>query len=101
MFERLLEPGCTESPACQCGGEMNIAAIETLPQGSEGEQREALKAYAFSVWQLPAFDHVTEVAWRLAVEFADSNGCSGGRDFLKRFNANRERYSCEATRRKQ
>jgi hypothetical protein len=20
MFERLLEPGCTESPACQCGG---------------------------------------------------------------------------------
>jgi hypothetical protein len=32
MFERLLEPGCTESPACQCGGEMNIAAIETLPQ---------------------------------------------------------------------
>ena len=35
MFERLLEPGCTESPACQCGGEMNIAAIETLPQGSD------------------------------------------------------------------
>ena len=32
MFERLLEPGCTESPACQCGGEMNIAAIETLPR---------------------------------------------------------------------
>jgi hypothetical protein len=62
---------------------------------------QALKAYAFSVWQLPAFDHVTEVAWRLAVEFADSNGCSGGRDFLKRFNANRERYSCETTRRKQ
>jgi hypothetical protein len=62
---------------------------------------QALKAYAFSVWQLPAVDHVTEVAWRLAVEFADSNGCSGGRDFLKRFNANRERYSCEATRRKQ
>jgi hypothetical protein len=32
MFERLLEPGCTESPACQCGGEMNIASIETLPR---------------------------------------------------------------------
>ena len=35
MFERLLEPGCTESPACHCGGEMQIAAIEMLPQGSD------------------------------------------------------------------
>jgi hypothetical protein len=62
----------------------------------------ALKAYAFSVWQVLAFDGVTEAAWRLAVEFADSNGCSGGREFLKRFNASPERYSCEAaTRREQ
>jgi hypothetical protein len=43
MFERLLEPGCTESPACQCGGEMNIAAIETLPQGSDA----AVRIYRF------------------------------------------------------
>ena len=38
MFERLLEPGCTESPACQCGGEMNIAAIEKLPQFSGSDR---------------------------------------------------------------
>jgi hypothetical protein len=38
MFEQLLEPGCTESPACQ-GGEMNIAAIETLPHGSDAAIR--------------------------------------------------------------
>jgi hypothetical protein len=55
---------------------------------------QALKAYATYVWQQAAFDHVTEGAWRLAVEFADSNGCSGGRDFLKRFIANPERYGC-------
>jgi hypothetical protein len=55
---------------------------------------QALKAYASSVWQQAAFDHVTEGAWRLAVEFADSNGCSGGRDFPKRFIANPERYEC-------
>ena len=35
MFERLLELGCTESPACQCGGEMHVSAIETLPEGSD------------------------------------------------------------------
>jgi len=55
---------------------------------------QALKAYAFSVWRNSDCDHVTEAAWRLSVEFADSNGRSGGRDFLKRFNTDRERYSC-------
>jgi hypothetical protein len=55
---------------------------------------EALKAYAFCVWRNTSSDYVTEAAWRLSVEFADSNGCSGGRDFLKRFNADPERYSC-------
>jgi hypothetical protein len=59
---------------------------------------QALKAYAFFVWRKSDRDDATEAAWRLAVEYADSNGCSGGRDFLKRFNANSERYSCEATR---
>ena len=55
----------------------------------------ALKAYAFSIWRDPSCDHVTAAAWRLSVEFAESNGCSGGRDFLKRFNADPKRYSCE------
>jgi len=36
MFERLLEPGCTESPTCQCGKQMEIAAIERFPEGTEG-----------------------------------------------------------------
>jgi hypothetical protein len=54
---------------------------------------QALKAYAFSVWRKPGCDYVTEAAWRLSVEFADSDGRSGGRDFLKRFNADPERYS--------
>jgi hypothetical protein len=58
---------------------------------------QALKAYAFCVWQNSSCDYVTEAAWRLAVEFADSNGCSGGRDFPKRFSAEPERHSC-ATR---
>jgi hypothetical protein len=39
MFERLLEPGCTESPACQCGGEMQVAVIESLPEGSDAAVR--------------------------------------------------------------
>jgi hypothetical protein len=46
-------------------------------------------------------DDAAEAAWRWAVEFADSNGCSGGRGSLKRFNANRERCSCDAMRREQ
>ena len=32
-FERLLEPGCTERPACRCGQEMEVARIELLPEG--------------------------------------------------------------------
>jgi len=28
FFERLLEPGCTELPACRCGKEMTVARIE-------------------------------------------------------------------------
>jgi hypothetical protein len=63
-----------------------------------GWSMRALKAYAMLVWQQPPSDQVTEAAWRLAVEFADSNGRSGGRDFLKRFSVNPERYSSEATR---
>lgn len=39
MFERLLEPGCTESPACQCGNAMDIASIEVLPEGSDAAVR--------------------------------------------------------------
>lgn len=39
MFERLLEPGCTESPACQCGEAMQIASIEVLPEGSDAAVR--------------------------------------------------------------
>ena len=30
QFERLLVPGCTESPACQCGEAMDVATIEIL-----------------------------------------------------------------------
>jgi hypothetical protein len=39
MFERLLEPGCTESPACQCGDAMEIASMEVLPEGSDAAVR--------------------------------------------------------------
>jgi hypothetical protein len=58
MFERLLEPGCTESPACQCGCEMQIAAIETLPQGSEAAVRiyrcdECPREMRLTVWAAP------------------------------------------------
>jgi hypothetical protein len=38
-FERLLEPGCTESAACRCGEEMEIASIERLPEGSDADVR--------------------------------------------------------------
>jgi hypothetical protein len=34
-FERLLVPGCTELPACQCGKEMQIASLERLPARSD------------------------------------------------------------------
>jgi hypothetical protein len=39
MFVRLLEPGCTESPACQRRAEMKIATIETLPEGTNAAVR--------------------------------------------------------------
>jgi len=39
MFERLLEPGCTESPACHCGESMEIASMEMLPEGSDAPIR--------------------------------------------------------------
>jgi hypothetical protein len=64
---------------------------------TSGWSIEALKAYAFSIWQQSASDDVTEAAWRLAVEFADSDGCSGGRNFLKRFSVNPERYLVRST----
>jgi hypothetical protein len=54
---------------------------------------QARKAYALSVWGNSDCDHISDAEWRLSVEFADSNGCSGGRGFLKRFNANPEHYS--------
>ena len=38
-FERLLEPGCTEVPACRCGADMEIARIERLPQGCDADVR--------------------------------------------------------------
>ena len=38
-FERLLEPGCTERPACRCGKEMEIARVEQLPDGSDADVR--------------------------------------------------------------
>jgi hypothetical protein len=58
MFERLLEPGCTESPACQSGGEMLIATIETLPQGSDAAVRtyrcdECQREMRLTVWAAP------------------------------------------------
>src|SRR6516165_7645665 len=38
-FERLLEPGCTESPVCRCGREMEVARIEQLPEGTDADLR--------------------------------------------------------------
>jgi hypothetical protein len=55
----LLEPGCTESPACQCGGEMNVAASEMLPEGSDAAVRvyqcdECQREMRLTVWaELP------------------------------------------------
>jgi hypothetical protein len=51
MFERLLEPGCTESPACQCGSEMHVAAIEILPEGSDAAVR--VYQWRLTVWAEP------------------------------------------------
>jgi hypothetical protein len=94
-----------------CDADYNAArnACSKVIPGEEGDLRakldnalkagwsiQALKAYAFIVWRNSGCDYVTEAAWRLSVEFADSKGRSGGRDFLKRFNADPEPYSCVA-----
>jgi hypothetical protein len=104
----MTEKTLTEAKAHR-DGDYNAArrACSKVLPGEEGDLRakldsalksgwsiQALKAYALSVWQNSGLDYVTEVAWRLSVEFADSSGCSGGRDFLKRFNADPKRYSC-------
>jgi hypothetical protein len=34
-FERLLVPGCTELPACQCGQEMLVARTESSPKRTD------------------------------------------------------------------
>jgi hypothetical protein len=34
-FERLLVPGCTELPTCQCGKEMDIARTHSVPESTE------------------------------------------------------------------
>ena len=38
-FERLLEPGCTERPACRCGKEMEVARIKLLPEATDADVR--------------------------------------------------------------
>jgi hypothetical protein len=76
------------------GGDLSAKLEDAL---RSGWSIEALKAYAFSIWQQSASHDVSDAAWRLAVEFADSNGCSGGRDFLKRFSANPEPYLVRPT----
>jgi hypothetical protein len=58
MFERLLEPGCTESPTCQCGSEMHVAAMEILPEGSDAAVRvyqcdECQREMRLTVWAEP------------------------------------------------
>jgi hypothetical protein len=58
MFERLLESGCIESPMCHCGRETQIAAIETLPQGSDAVVRvyrcdECQREMRLTVWAAP------------------------------------------------
>ena len=63
-------------------GDLSAKLEEAL---TSGWSIETLKAYAFSIWQQSASDDITEAAWRLAVEFTDSDGCSGGRNFLNRF----------------
>jgi hypothetical protein len=87
---------CREAPPAE-GGDLGAKLDDAL---KSGWSIEALKAYAFSVWRDPGCDHVTDAGWRLSVEFADSNGCGGGRDFLKRFKAEPERiFVRKATRR--
>ena len=75
-------------------GDLSAKLEEAL---RSGWSIEALKAYAFSIWQQSASDEVTDTAWRLAVEFADSYGCGGGRNFLKQFSSNPEHYLVRPT----
>lgn len=87
---------CSKAPPAE-GGDLGAKLEDAL---KSGWSIEALKAYAFSAWRAPGCDHVTDAAWRLSVEFADSNGCGGGRDFLKRFKAEPELiFVRKATRR--
>jgi hypothetical protein len=63
-FERLLEPGCTESPACRCGVEMEIASIERLPEGSDADVRvyhcrACRHEMRLTVWATITQDHLT------------------------------------------
>jgi hypothetical protein len=66
MFERLLEPGCTESPWCQCGGEMRVSAIEMLPEGSDAAVRvyrcdECRREMRLTVWASPPLQAAGQV----------------------------------------
>jgi len=47
-FERLLDPGCTELPACRCGKEMHVARTHSLAGKSDTHIR---------VYDCPACHH--------------------------------------------
>ena len=38
-IERLLVPGSTELPECQCGDEMRIANVDPIPEKSDAQIR--------------------------------------------------------------
>jgi hypothetical protein len=38
-IERLLVPGCTELPVCQCGDEMRIASLDPIPETTDAHIR--------------------------------------------------------------
>jgi hypothetical protein len=48
LFERLLEPGCIELPACACVKEMHIANLDPIPQRNDAHIR---------VYNCPACHH--------------------------------------------
>jgi hypothetical protein len=39
IYERLLEPGCTELPDCRCGKLMDIAGFEATPDRADSHIR--------------------------------------------------------------
>jgi hypothetical protein len=39
VFERLLTPGCTELPVCQCGEDMEITGINEFPTSRQAAIR--------------------------------------------------------------